>query len=356
MKIRSMFFAAAALLAVSCSSDKTIIKGTVSEGIDSVYISVRDLQIRDAVAVVDGKFEYSCPVNEVEAGTIAVGESRLPFLLDGSPLVVESDNRGGYQLIAENSESANALVTDFYGKILPRIDHLNQQTMEWYQAGADIESEVCAKLNVEKEAILKDVKGFIEEHVSSAAIIPVLQDFGGSFEEEELAELVEKLDSSLRKNSYIQSQIRRIDAIKATREGEMFVDFTIPDSDGKEVKLSDYVGNGKYVLVDFWASWCGPCRGEIPNLIQIYNKYHGEGFDVLGIAVWDDPADSKVAAEKLGINYSEIINAQHIPTDAYGISSIPQIILFGPDGTILKRDLRGGSIEEEVAKYVQSAK
>ena len=131
-------------------------------------------------------------------------------------------------------------------------------------------------------------------------------------------------------------------------EGSKFKDFIIPDSDGKEVKFSDFVGNGKYVLVDFWASWCGPCRREIPNIKDVYEKYKGDKFNVLGVAVWDDPQASKEAMDLLEINWDVILNAQQLPTDLYGIEGIPQIMLFGPDGTILKKDLRGPAVEAAV--------
>ena len=108
------------------------------------------------------------------------------------------------------------------------------------------------------------------------------------------------------------------------------------------------MGKGKYVLVDFWASWCGPCRAEMPNLRSVYEKYHGDDFDMLSVAVWDQPEATKVAAEEEGIVWNQIINAQHIPTELYGIEGIPHIILFGPDGTILKRNLRGEKIGEAV--------
>lgn len=137
-----------------------------------------------------------------------------------------------------------------------------------------------------------------------------------------------------------------------TGEGKKFKDFEA-EYEGKVTKLSDYVGKGKYVLVDFWASWCGPCRAEIPNLINVYNKYKGDKFEVLGVATWDKPEDTKKAIEQMKIPYPQMMNAQKAGSDAYGISGIPQIILFGPDGTILKRNLRGEALEKAVAEVLK---
>ena len=110
-------------------------------------------------------------------------------------------------------------------------------------------------------------------------------------------------------------------------------------------KLSDYVGKGSYVLVDFWASWCAPCRAEIPNLIKAYNDYKDKGLVVLGVATWDKPEDTMRAIEELEIPYPQIMNAQNAGSDAYGIEGIPEIILFAPDGKIEARGLRGSAIE-----------
>ena len=136
-------------------------------------------------------------------------------------------------------------------------------------------------------------------------------------------------------------------------EGSMFIDFDAKDWDGNAVKLSDYVGKGKYVLVDFWASWCGPCRGDIPNLNAIHDRFDGENFMVIGIDVEDNIAAAKDAAIEEGVKYT-LLEANDVPVlRKYGISSIPHIILFAPDGTILKRGLRGeaiGRIVEEKLK------
>ena len=136
-----------------------------------------------------------------------------------------------------------------------------------------------------------------------------------------------------------------------TGEGTMFKE-VLSEYDSK--KLSDYVGKGKYVLVDFWASWCGPCRSEIPRIIEIYNDYKGKNFEVVGVTINDRFEDTQRAVEEMGIPYPQIMTTKW--ENPYGINGIPHIILFGPDGKIIKRNLRGDAMELWVLKSLMKAK
>ena len=134
------------------------------------------------------------------------------------------------------------------------------------------------------------------------------------------------------------------------KPSKKFIDFKAIQPDGKEMKLSDYVGKGKYVLVDFWASWCGPCREEIPGLKDLYYEFKGDNFDIVGAPVFDKASNTLEAVKEFKIPWTQILNVPESVPAAYGFNYIPYIILVGPDGTILETNLRGEGIRVAVKK------
>lgn len=140
-----------------------------------------------------------------------------------------------------------------------------------------------------------------------------------------------------------------------TSVGQMFKDFEVT-YDGKTQRLSDYVGKGKYTLVDFWASWCGPCIRETKVIKQLYDEYSDKGLEVLGVAVWDEPANTLRAIEQHELPWNQIINTQNIATDIYGIPAIPCIILFDPEGRIVSRDKQDEPLIADVEAAMSTVK
>lgn len=355
------------------------IEGKVADDLKSnkiyIYVSNEKLEIteedKDSVPVKKGKFSFEAPANGFRRIVI------VPSVDNGKGVSMNQIRLlsvpGEKAVLDITREGATIGGTKFY--------------QEWGAADKS-KAEVYAKLKALQDNFAKEVEGKSDEEVKvlREKVMPQYKELVEAYRKcpdmkgnelgalmfwgilmGEPVEAYDKMDASLRDTEAGKLLKERADkqraneearakeeaeakkAEEASGEGKMFTDFEC-EYNGKVQKLSDYVGKGKYVLVDFWASWCGPCKAEIPNLIKVYEKYKGDKFEVLGVATWDKPKDTEKAIQQMNIPYPQIINAQKAGSDAYGIMGIPQIILFAPDGKILKRDLRGAAIEEELQK------
>lgn len=150
--------------------------------------------------------------------------------------------------------------------------------------------------------------------------------------------------------------VNGVKALRRTAEGMPFADIAGTDAEGAATTLSDYVGKGNYVLMDIWASWCSPCKGEIPNLRLLHDRYGDKGLTVVGIFTWDKAEHLKPTMEKEQICWPQIADTANVAMSTYGTDGIPFIVLFGPDGTILKRNLRGSEMIEAIDKIMSQNK
>ncbi|TCD02761.1 TlpA disulfide reductase family protein [Pedobacter psychroterrae] len=162
-----------------------------------------------------------------------------------------------------------------------------------------------------------------------------------------------KMSEALRLSYNGQSLYKMLSADKVTALGATAPNFTQKDVDGKSVSLSDY--KGKYVLVEFWASWCAPCRAESPNLLKQYAAYKDKGFEILGVSVDSDKAKWLEAIKKDGLTWTQVSDLKGWESDArkvYGISGVPANFLVSPDGKIVGAHLTGEKLNKKLAELL----
>ena len=128
----------------------------------------------------------------------------------------------------------------------------------------------------------------------------------------------------------------------------MFIDFEGKNENGQPLKLSNFVGKGKYTLIHFWSRSCGGCRKEMPIIAEVYKQFGNKGLEVIGVAVNEGSISTKKAIKELNVTWPQIFETGHQPFEIYGFNYIPQVMLFSPNGIILARDLNRENILSKV--------
>lgn len=169
-------------------------------------------------------------------------------------------------------------------------------------------------------------------------------------------QLLEQMPEKYKQDETIKAITLRVQNALNTMIGQRFTDFAMQSPDGSTMSLSDVAGHGKVVLVDFWASWCGPCRAAMPSFIELYNKYKDKGFDVVGVSLDSNKEAWTTAIEKLGIPWKQMSDLKGWNNDAariYDVRAIPHTMLIGADGTIIGRNMTAQEIDEQLSSLLK---
>ena len=337
--LRKSLLAASFLIGVvACSSNRTCtITGSVSPQPDSVYLVDNAGKRMDATAVHEGAFTLTCERNSLSGISVIT----VP---KGDPVALIPDSKE----ITVKIEDGIATVSG--SPLSEELQELQQWIMNHFMSYND-KATALAESGDEagSKALFEEMHKAMADHCKEVYLNHLQDPIGVQAmhilvdaTDEEFISLYEQGGECIHADAKVAGHYESLTATKRTviqlnPSGDDFI-----ESNGN---LSDFIGQGAYVLVDFWASWCGPCRKETPFVVKAYNDYKDKGLIVLGIPVEDKQDATKEAMKQLGIHYPQLLDPGATLAEEYGVNGIPHLFLFGPDGKVLKDGMRGEGID-----------
>lgn len=342
----------------SCSKDSYHINGTytASDGEQIYLINLDSKDTISATTVKDNQFSFKGKLASPVFAYIGQGRVRVSYILEPGVSSIDLDERQGHG--TPLADAYNKFHRRFYSYDALRNNERKALT-------ATKESISLNEFNQRWEA-LNDKYRVLQGQLTDSLVSINKDNLLGALALDDMAfrdttlfmRLYHEMSPQMQSFSLLHSDAENIRLQSRTAPGKMFTDYLIKggNPDGSDVRLSDYVGKGKYILLDHWASWCGPCKAEMPYLKKTWEAFAGDRFDIVSIAVNDKREQTLKSLQQLDMPWHQILDAQNIPSSLYNIKGIPHLILFAPDGTIIKRGLRGEQIYATIQQLLKQPK
>jgi peroxiredoxin len=370
MKINQMFVALILSVALfSCGSNEVEndgevkLSGKIENAPEGLVVLSKFTESRPVVVDTiqlnsDGSFDYNVEVSTptfYEFNLFDQRSIRLALLKEDVQVNYDFSDPESLKITgskdSQEMQKIDMLITDYQNKV-------NELNEAYYEAMSNNDSETIKKIQVNALTLeddqAKKVKDAINSMGDSFASLAAIGLLNSKNEFQFLDSLVGKLDQIYPETKMIIQLKQQLDEMRALSMGQVAPEISLPNPEGQTVNLSDF--RGKYVMIDFWAAWCKPCREENPNVVRLYNQYKDQGFEVFGVSL-DRTREAWVdAIFEDGLVWTQVSDLKYFNSEAavtYDINAIPATYLIDPDGKIIGKDLRGPSLESKLKEIFE---
>ena len=348
------------LAVAACTNPKSyVIEGTV-KGETEGTIFLEEIvdnrpSIVDSTKLVEGSFKFEGEIEMADIHLLRLNDRNYlaQFFLEPGKIKVEAIP-DSIQLAVITGSKENDIFMEYMDEYNTMVEATQKLQQRYQEAAMTQNQDEMNNIRFEFEAQQKNqmffTKNFIKNYSeSNVSAFLYASQFLPQAEYAELDSMSKFFPASLAESKYVKAVTEAADRLSKLAIGNEAPDFTQNDPEGNPVTLSDY--RGKVVLIDFWASWCGPCRGENPNVVRMYNEYKDKGFEIVGVSL-DRTKEEWVKAiedDKLTwIHCSDLQYWQSAVAKLYQVQSIPHTVLLDKEGKIIARNLRGPSLEAKL--------
>jgi thiol-disulfide isomerase/thioredoxin len=367
MKAISIFMlsvAAAGMLACSGNEAKYVITG-INAPQDGVSVYLVDRYIADDIdsaVVVDGTFKMKGKTTkDAFLGIVVEGSDwNYPLFNDGVPVQINFTDS------SVTGSAQNVKLTECDKRNSKAYARLNQLIEDYLALPKEEREATEDEFIAEYETVYQDFAdtklAIIEENKDNLIPVAFIENIPEVAGYAKFNELV-SMDAPFARHPFVvdlkegleEAMAQELEAedVRSAVIGQRFLDLEEADTEGKMHKLSEYAGQGKWVLVDFWASWCSPCRAEMPNVVAAYKQYHDKGFEIVGLS-FDSEKDSWEKAivewQMPWIHLSDLKSWKTVAAEVYSVNAIPDNLLIDPEGIVVARGLRGEALAKKLAE------
>jgi len=376
MKHIKLFILALLPLSIFAQSESFTVKGTVGKlnSPSKVYLSYRQNKtvITDSASIKNGMFELKGQVSNPVKAKLVLDHAGKGLQSLRTPDFVELYLEKGVVSLTSKDSVYNAVVVgsvvnDDNRKLTEKLaaakNKMKVMMAEYYAApdekkkSKEFQDETEKRYNAITKEIQEIESAFIRDNPNSYVSLDIIKNTGGSIPNVEVLDsLFKSLTETIRNSSAGKELSERIDKLKLVAVGAIAPDFTQMTPENQPVKLSDF--KGKYVLIDFWASWCGPCRAENPNVVKVYNQYKDNGFTVLGISLDNEKGRDAwlKAINKDQLTWTQVSDLKGWYNEVaalYSVKAVPQNFLIDPNGKIIAKNLRGEELAAKLKEIIK---